>query len=585
MCTMPRYGISLYALVFALEIASGVQAADSETRPRHFMVHPVTVTRKVQRDEPLPECFGTLSAKSWETVAKAEPYEAELRKTVRVALGRNEYESGQIVIKSVEGDLSNVRISVGALLHERSGAAFPPGDVVVLRVGYVETYNLWNRKQSLGWWPDPLIPVTAARGFDIKNNHNQPVLLRFHARPGVLAGTYRGQATVTADHFHTETLPVRVTVFDFTLPREQHFTASIPIWGGHMEKMYPGAMTPERKRAFLDFLLAHRISPFPLSLEETKYAMQRGMKQFCVLTLPKNYVPKDLESKIGDIAAQWRRRKWFGRAVPYVLLGDEPSVPQWPHILAQGRIVHKVAPRIPRMNTLSLDALFGGPHRPKDPSDAYVKTFDTLGKAVDYFILATGCYPVGKGTELAKERGLKVWWYSVADVVYIPTGGAHVRIHFWKQWKYRVPGWLHWGMTYWGDANIRGKNGKKWPAIPWDTRSSRSGDGYLAYPAPKGQGFWSSFRLETIRDGIEDYEYFHLLDVLTSNLKAARRAEFAPQIGRNEKLLAIDDGVVHSYREAAEDGAVILGARKRVARAIVASQRLRKKAALEKRRE
>ncbi len=365
---------------------------------------------------------------------------------------------------------------------------------------------------------------------------------------------------------------MRLTVFDFTLPREQHFTAAVPIWGGQREKMYPGCLTAQRRRADLDLFLAHRISPFPLKPGQIEYALAQGMRRFCVLTLPKDHVPADLADKARRIQEQWRKRGWLGRAAPYALLGDEPSISQWPNILAQGRILHRAAPRILRMNTVSLDALFAGKPRPKDPRDAYCKTFDALGSAVDCFLLATGCYPVGMGTELAQARRRAVWWYTVADIVYIPTAGAHIRVHFWKQWKYRVPGWLHWGMTYWGAANIRGKKGKKWPAAPWDTRSSRSGDGYLVYPAPGGTGVWPSCRLETIRDGIEDYEYFSLLSRLTARLAGKHAAKFARRIAENRRLLAMDDGVVHSYREASEDGAVLLAARRRLARAVEATR-------------
>ena len=566
-----RRGFSAFPLL--LGIAGTCFAGQTGKPLRRFMINPAPITRKVRRNEPLPECFGTLSAKSWDTVAKAEPFEAEVCKTIRVALARDEYESAQVVLKSIEGNLANVRVRLGPLTRNDGGIDFPSNGVSLFRVSYVDTYNLWNNKQGLGWWPDPLFPIEFGDAFAVPAQQNQSILLRFHTGPDTPAGEYRGRLTVTADGFHPETLPVRLTVFDFTLPKEQHFTASVPIWGGQMEKMYPHSAAANR-RTLLDLALAHRISPFPLTPDETDHALDRGMREFCVLTLPKDHVPGNLRNRAEHIARQWGARGWFDRATPYVLLGDEPSVTQWPNILGPGRIIHEIAPRFRRMDTVSLDALFAGPKRPKDPTDAYTKSFDTLGSAVDCFILAGGCYPVGKGTELAYARGLKVWWYTVADIVYIPTAGAHVRIHFWKQWKYRVPGWLHWGMTYWGGANIHGKSGKRWPAVPWDTRSSRSGDGYLVYPGRGGHGVWPSFRLETIRDGIEDYEYFSLLERLTQKLKAAHRAEFARRIQENSKLLAIDDGVVHSYREAAEDGAMLLAARSRIASAIEATRKL-----------
>lgn len=63
-----------------------------------------------------------------------------------------------------------------------------------------------------------------------------------------------------------------------------------------------------------------------------------------------------------------------------------------------------------------------------------------------------------------------------------------------RLWDFTVPGQLHWGMSYWGEANIAGRDGKKWPDVPWDTKVSRAGDGYLVYPAAGGAGVWPSIR-------------------------------------------------------------------------------------------
>jgi hypothetical protein len=75
------------------------------------------------------------------------------------------------------------------------------------------------------------------------------------------------------------------------------------------------------------------------------------------------------------------------------------------------------------------------------------------------------------------------------------------RVLFWMNWKYHVRGFLYWGIDAWGDSsssvNVRGRDGRYWPEIPWDTVASRSGDGYLVYPGID-RLFLSSIRLETV---------------------------------------------------------------------------------------
>ncbi len=576
---MCKLKVSILFIIFGLFFSFPTHLfAESKYINNGFMVHPVTVTRKVLRDEPLPECFGNLSAKPYKKISKLVPYEAKLKKTLKVKLAHNEYESGQIVIKSLTQDLRNVRVKI-KLIHQKTAKPFPQNNISLFRVGYVEVYNLWNKSQSLGWWPDPLFPLGLGEGFDIKKGRNQPVLIRFYADEKTLSGIYEGEITISADGCSKQILPIQVLVWDFSVPKDQHVTISIPIWGGQMEKMYGKAVAKKWRRKYISMLLDYRISPFHLTMEETVYARSRGMKQFCMLALPKDHVPKNLKEIIKRKAKEWEQAELFEKgAVPYVLLGDEPHPKHWPFILEQGRIIHKVDSRILRMNTIAIELLVNT-HQFKGVMDAYEKTYDTLGEAVDYFIVGTGCYPVGEATELAYKKGQKVWWYSVADVVYIPTKGGYVRVHFWKMWKYDVPGWLHWGMSYWGDTNIRGKDGKKWPDVPWDTKSSRSGDGYLVYPAPGGRGYLPSFRLEIIRDGVEDYEYFYLLRELTEKLETVKDKTEAivRQLNRNRKLLRIEKGVVNSYRDATTDGNVILSARRRLAGAIITTQKLLEK--------
>lgn len=122
---MSRSRILIILILFNLFLASSVQLyADVKSDQNGFMVHPITVTRKVLRDEPLPECFGNLSVKPYKKILKVPPREAELKKMVKVCLARNEYESAQIVIKSITQDLHNVKVKIN-LAHYKKNMSFP----------------------------------------------------------------------------------------------------------------------------------------------------------------------------------------------------------------------------------------------------------------------------------------------------------------------------------------------------------------------------------------------------------------------------------------------------------------------------
>ena len=499
---------------------------------------------------------GTLGAEALAAIRWGAP--------LRVELARGELESAQLVIVAPPGKaLEGVRVSVGPLVRQRAGGEtrWPAEGLSLWRVGFVDAVNLWEPHEDLGWMPDPLLPLEGA--FEVGAGTYQPVWLRLRATEGMAAGVYRGEVTVEARGAAAVRVPIRAVLWSFTVPKTQHFTLSIPTWGGQWAAMYPGAVTPQRWREYLDMLLEYRVSPFPLTEDaELPHCFARGQREFCLNCFPTDSVPPDTTKKMRALADMWRRQPFAAQATPYVLLGDEAPPQYYPLIREQGRLVREAAPMVRRQFTIS----------PETATKGLEFGFKELAGAGDVAILgAANCYATHEQTLQARAAGFGLWWYYVASHLYIPTRGLEVRQTFWRHWKYHVAGQLHWGMSYWGDANIAGKDGAKWPAVPWDTRSSRTGDGYLVYPAPGGTGVWPSIRLELMRDGLEDYEYFHLLAELTAALERSGSAR-AAQVAANKRLLAVDDSLVKSYKEYAQQPAAYRTYRRRLAKAIMASQ-------------
>ncbi|MCX7599546.1 MAG: DUF4091 domain-containing protein, partial [Armatimonadetes bacterium] len=395
---------------------------------------------------------------------------------VKIDLARGEFESAQVVVVAPDNvPLKGVTVALSPLRRDNGdpAAVWPRDSISLWRVGYVEVFNLWAPHNNLGWQPDPLLPL--GNSFDVPAGAMQPIWVRFRGPERLPAGLYRGELMATAENTKPAKVPLHVRLWDFTLPKEQHFTWSVPVWGGQWETMYPSSVTPARWRAYLSMLLDYRVSPFPLTPEEMDFCYARGQREFCLMCFPADHVPPDARNRVSEVAAVWRTRPWAGKAHAYILLGDE-APPEWyPHIRAQGDLVKEVAPFIRSLFTLS----------PENSTLGYAAYLEQMAGHADAVILAAApCYPVHEMTARARELGLAVWWYFVACHYYIPSQGVEARSIFWRHWKYRIPGQLHWGMTYWGDANIAGRDGKKWPDLPWDTRGSRAGDGYLVYPAP-----------------------------------------------------------------------------------------------------
>ncbi len=114
--------------------------------------------------------------------------------------------------------------------------------------------------------------------------------------------------------------------------------------------------------------------------------------------------------------------------------------------------------------------------------------------------------------EQRKAAGDQVWYYTCLTPKglymnrFIDYPLIDVRLLHWQNFKYGIPGYLHWGLNAWhGDpfTKIEMNYGSTTTAF------SPPGDTHIVYKGTNGP--LSSIRLEAMRDGIEDYELLSLL--------------------------------------------------------------------------
>jgi hypothetical protein len=110
------------------------------------------------------------------------------------------------------------------------------------------------------------------------------------------------------------------------------------------------------------------------------------------------------------------------------------------------------------------------------------------------------------------EAGDEIWFYTCLNPKgeyanrFIELPLLKTRILHWINYRYQVPGYLHWGFNFW-----RGPD-------PFDETTSIQlesgtilvgGDAWVVYPGK--EKFLSCIRLEAMRDGIVDYELLKML--------------------------------------------------------------------------
>lgn len=363
-------------------------------------------------------------------------------------------------------------------------------------------------------------------------------------------GVYAGLFTVHASNERAQ-IPVELTVWDFALPEgpthENHFGGIERVAAYH--KVEPGSDAFHQiEDRYIAMMAEHRINPpLPRRLwpevaddgaaifdEPTDAAITEFVNRYHVTNIDVPRAPfGDMLGADRDKALRFYRswyayleqKGWARRAYLYML--DEPNDPEaYEQVRRLGALVNEAAPGLRRLVVEQpytqdpawgvLDGaidiwcpLFGFVH---EPSVQRVIAQDD--EAWSYTALVQTAPPYHPEYETVKGDKPPFWQIDYPVTSY--------RIAPWLNRRYGITGLLYWSAVYWGSPDRN----------PWDDPGFRirwNGEGALVYPGTDAgiDGPISSIRLKNLRDGMEDYEYFVLLesrggrDILDEIVRAA----------------------------------------------------------------
>ena len=275
---------------------------------------------------------------------------------------------------------------------------------------------------------------------------------------------------------------------------------------------------------------------------------------------------KLLSQYLRQVESHLAANGWLGKE--YIYWFDEPDPKDYPFVREGMLNIRKNAPRLTRFIT---------EHRPgpeiMDVSEIGCTIFDRVDpKAV---------------AELA-PKGREFWSYLCTGpkspwvTLFIDHPAINLRMWLWMSYKWGLKGILVWRADYWNSSSL-------YPAEvlqnPWADPMSYTvgygipfgqpnhwgnGDGRFLYPPNRDPntdktkylgGPVDSIRWEILREGIEDYEYFVLLE------KAAKGAPKKQKALAEEAraLLKIPDAFFTSGRDYTKDPKALLDYRAKVA--------------------
>ena len=508
---------------------------------------------------------------------------------IELTTAKNEYESF-IVVVAPRTPLRSVKVDVRGL---------PKGiEAKVRKVEYVTVRTPSDSFGYTGEWPDPLPLYDVAE--DLPAGENTSFWITIKTPEARRKGTYRGRVVLRDDSGWKVSIPLRVKVRSFALPKTPTVSSGYGLWFSFVNQ-YENLKTLEQQEdvfyKYLDTYLDYKIAPYDpflfapfkttinadgtVDIDFTefnkvaeKYFGNGGFNAFSVnvdglgscgptgynrgvfggyeLGTPEHealmaqYLPK-LEAGLRDAGVLDKT---------YIYWGDEPLEPSYGYIREVHTLMKKYAPGIRTFMTEQVTWL----EKPVDYDVADV---------TDISCISWNCFDNHPKVAEYSGPGQEVWSYLCCATKYpyftnfVDHNGIDLRLWLWASYMYGLKGILIWSSTYW-NSDFAIKKGEM--INPWESPESygydkegnpqlfANGDGIMFYPNNRHPGVDTttaytgdpipSIRMEINRDGIEDYEYLKMLEDRIPRMSAGD-AEFARTLLVLPEEVFMDDDADH----------------------------------------
>jgi hypothetical protein len=468
---------------------------------------------------------------------------------------RNEYLSGQCVIKANQ-NIEHVTVSLSPLRHVNGSTSLPADAVSWNFVGSIpisENTPKYRKTDLIRPAPARFPDYLAEdKEISLKKDEYGAVYLTVRVPPDAQEGDYAASLTVRSDQ-SSASLPLHLTVYPLTLPDGRHLMVT-EWYSTNKFKQFHGIDSSDSER-FYEMLglyarnmAEHRQNVFRVSLDliacklnedrklecdfsrfdkwaevfwntgrmdllETGFVARFGeggwsskevvLRDFRAqsasgsITMPgKEFLPQFLPAFENHL----REKGWLEKTIFHI--ADEPSnhnVMDW---RVASEFAHRYAPALRRIDAIETPHCY-------DRLEIWVPKLDYLATWYDAY-------------RRVQDQGYELWFYTVG----IFQKGSHPnktvdvpliesRILHWLNYRYGLKGYLHWGFNQWTDD-------------PFEAPGQHRGDGWHVYP--KKDGLLNSLRWEQMRNGLQDYEYFWMLEEKIREIKA----------GLGERLSIID---------------------------------------------
>ena len=496
----------------------------------------------------------------------AESSSDAVRSDPKVAVNacKGEYESTQLIL-TANKDISSYNVEVSDLT-DGAGNTFKAENIFVYHEKYIEVEATFEGNGAeTGMYPDALLPIEKAVEYGentISAGNNQGVYITFNVPADQAAGTYTGTLKVTYDGAQAS-VPVTLGVNDILVSQTTHtqskFNVTFAHWLGELNS------TQDMLDSYISVMAEHRISPGLImfgndsnyndesiaAYAQKAYDLLQANPKMSTFAVP---TPTMTDSSTGLPTLNGETFGKYLNAIVDVALASYDAKTQTGFDLMSYAIctvsiidepdLNNTLNRVPGVAAQFEGAISGAKAyletqaAAKGVSDAFVQEIET---SLDNFPLIvsltttwtpdeetqsiiTAC-PLISLYDSASQREvyaqMEQRWIYTCNQPHSPYPTYHIddtlvsaRSLSWMMSEYDITGNFYWAADLYQQYV---GNGAYQPIDDYYGTAERyenaNGDGYLMYPgAPYGMDEpLSSLRLETIRDGLEEYELWYAL--------------------------------------------------------------------------
>jgi hypothetical protein len=237
----------------------------------------------------------------------------------------------------------------------------------------------------------------------------------------------------------------------------------------------------------------------PAHLKVDVYVLEDGKVALKALPADDPRAEAGLRPMLMALRQHLQEKGWLGIYYQHIL--DEVGEKEMPVYQRYAAIVHGSMPGI----------------RTMDAVDAR-RNLDIYEESCDVWVPVLGSFDnlVPRLHQHVKNGG-EVWFYTCGFCPtdkyanrFIDNALIKTRLMQWFNFRYDLPGFLHWGGNYWSPNPVLDTQ----PLLgeSWETAIFPSGDGFIVYPDKEHKSILSSIRLEAMQESIEDYELLRVLE-------------------------------------------------------------------------